>query len=141
MMRLSAIAVVCLLLTGCAHMAAQGVSGFSPSSRSVVYNAHTYSIGAEATLQPGFAKADLPMVMPQGVVVDKLEGTVSLWADCADAEALADIVGYQVILKNSKANMFIHYDISVVSNGNLHVESDASCQVNWEFQGLVHIAE
>jgi len=149
-----------IILAGCGKgggptttVLADGPVGFTPTSRVTPIDDHTYFIGVEAVLPPGFSKWNLPFQLPPGRSISAVQGTIAHRSDCfsqalgvvsVDGHALPTIVK---LGKNGGAStVFVNYTIPVsYTNGDAAIlleadpVSDCTGTTTWEFQGMIKI--
>jgi hypothetical protein len=127
--------------------------GFTPSSRVSAIDDHTYLIGVEAVLPPGFSKWNLPFQLPPGRSISAVQGTISHRAACfsqalgvvaVDGRAMPTIV--KLGPNGGASTVFVNYTIPVsYTNGEaailLEADPVSTCTgtTTWEFQGMIRV--
>jgi hypothetical protein len=127
--------------------------GFTSTSRVTSIDDHTFFIGVEAVLPPGFSKWNLPFQLPPGRSITSVQGTISHRAACfsqalgvvaVDGRALPTIV--KLGANGGAATVFVNYTIPVsYTNGDAAIlleadpVSNCSGTTTWEFQGMIRV--
>ena len=153
---------IVLTLAGCGKGAGAGPIttvladspiGFTSTSRVTPIDDHTYFIGVEAVLPPGFSKWSLPFQLPPGRSISAVQGTISHRAACfsqalgvvaVDGRSMPTIV--KLGANGGASTVFVNYTIPVsYTNGDaailLEADPVSSCTgtTTWEFQGMIKV--